>query len=237
MEQALSTAITPATPTAVAQWLKQLGKDYLALRDRVISAEEQSWRRSADVIPSITGSYKRADSDSGARTGARSRAPTLLRGKMKLWFGAGAAAFVAVLGLIVWLARSPDIETPKPKAPDPVTVPTVPPTTPAPAAVAAPVTTPATATTTTATAPAAAVTTAPTTPPEPVRTRPVRPVERPTPRIVRSVPRPTPPVTKTESVTPVAVQPAAGSAAATPDNCNPPYYFEGKKKIFKTACL
>ncbi|HEY1811092.1 MAG TPA: serine/threonine-protein kinase [Kofleriaceae bacterium] len=241
MEQALSTAITPATPTAVAQWLKQLGKDYLALRDRVISAEEQSWRRSADVIPSITGSYKRADSEPGTRTGAKSRAPTLLRGKMKLWFGAGAAAFVAVLGLIVWLARSPDIEAPKPKAPDPLTVPTAPPIGTAPAAVAAPVT-PAPAPTTAtppavrATAPAAAaVTAAPT--PEPVRTRP-RPVERPTPRIVRSTPRATPTVTKTEPVTPaVAVQPTAGSAAPTPDNCNPPYYFEGKKKIFKTACL
>jgi serine/threonine protein kinase len=241
MEAALSAAITPATPTAVAQWLKQLGKDYLALRDRVISAEEQSWRRSADVIPTITGSFKRADSDPGARTTA-SRPPTLMRGKMKLWFGAGAAAFVAMLALIIWLARSPDIDAPKPRGVEPVPTPVAPPvaTTPAPAPTAA---APATTTAPTAgatTTPAAATTTAPTEPtatPAEVHATP-RPVTHPPPpRIVHTVPHPTPPVTKTETATPaIATQPPAGSAAPV-DNCNPPYYFEGKKKIFKPACI
>src|SRR5580698_5142677 len=134
MEQALSSAVTPATPTAVAQWLKQLGKDFLAMRDRVISAEEQSWRRTADSSMSgMTASHRRIQTDPGAATVMdRPTAPTTLRNKTRLWFGAGALAFLALFALIIWLAHTPEIETPRGVAQPP-------PPTGAAAAVAAPV--------------------------------------------------------------------------------------------------
>jgi eukaryotic-like serine/threonine-protein kinase len=251
MEQALSSAVTPATPTAVAQWLKQLGKDFLAMRDRVISAEEQSWRRTADSSLSMSGSNRRIQTDPGAATVMeRPTAPTTLRNKTRLWFGAGAAVFLALLALIIWLAHSPEIETPhgvaQPTAgaagavaPAAGTAPPLAaPVAPAAAATAATTTT----TTTTAATPTTPTTPMPTTPttttPAPVRTQPVRsaPVA---PHIVRSAP-PRPAVTPAVKVDPTptaaTTAPAAGSATPATD-CNPPYYFEGKKKIFKTACL
>jgi serine/threonine-protein kinase len=36
---------------------------------------------------------------------------------------------------------------------------------------------------------------------------------------------------------PVAPPPAPASAQASPTDCNPPFYFEGTKKVFKPACL
>ncbi len=236
MEAALSSAVTPATPTAVAQWLKQLGKDYLALRDRVISAEEQSWRRSSDVIPSMSsGSMKRVGTDPGSDTVSQRPATALLRGKMKLWFGAGAAGFILVLALIIWLAHSPDIEPPKLKSADPITMPVTPPAPPVaapvtpPAQVAAPVTPPAPATTAATDTPPPAV--------HVVKPPPVQHVNTNVSHVVRTVPHPPPTTTKVEATPAVAVTPAStGSAAPAPD-CNPPYYFEGKKKIFKPACI
>ncbi len=244
MEQALSSAVTPATPTAVAQWLKQLGKDFLAMRDRVISAEEQSWRRTADSsMVNTTASHRRIQTDPGAATVMeRPTAPATLRNKTRLWFGAGAAAFLALLALIIWLAHSPEIEAPKGVAQPPPAMAVPAPAIAAPIAPAAAATTapPAIATPTAATTTPPAATTTPvdSTPrpavrqPPPVRSAPVAP------RIVRSAPQHVAaPVTKTEP-TPAAstAVPAAGSAAP-PLDCNPPYYFEGKKKIFKTNCL
>ena len=248
MEAALSSAVTPATPTAVAQWLKQLGKDFLALRDRVISAEEQSYRKSADMIPSVTGSHRRVTTDPGIPTSAHTvteRPPmTLMRNKTKLWVGAGAAGFVAVLALIIWLAHSPDIEPPPAKTatPQAITMPATPPPTPAPTAptIGAPAPTSAAAQPTAAapTPEPAEPTAAPAPPAHPVtHTAPAHPVT--STRVVRSVPHPAPPpvIRETKEAAPaVTTSPSAGSATPATD-CNPPYYFEGKKKIFKPACI
>ncbi|HEX4456099.1 MAG TPA: serine/threonine-protein kinase [Kofleriaceae bacterium] len=248
MEQALSSAVTPATPTAVAQWLKQLGKDFLAMRDRVISAEEQSWRRTADSsMVNTTASHRRIQTDPGAATVMeRPTAPTTLRNNTRLWFGAGAAAFLALLALIIWLAHSPEIEAPKgvvqpaPAAAVPAAPAIAAPVAPAAAAITAPaITAPPPAPTATA-APAATTTPVEAAPRPVVRTQPAPVRSAPvTPRIVRSAPQHTAAAaaTKSES-TPAATtaSPAAGSAAPALD-CNPPYYFEGKKKIFKTNCL
>jgi serine/threonine protein kinase len=252
MEQALSSAVTPATPTAVAQWLKQLGKDFLAMRDRVISAEEQSWRRTADTSMSTSSAnHRRTQTDPGAATVMdRPTAPATLRNKTRLWFGAGAAVFLALLALIIWLAHSPEIEAPKVVAQPPPTAAAPAPAIAAPAAPTAATTSPAAAAVTTApalptTTPAAATTTTAATVDSTPRPAIVRPQPAPVrntpvaPRIVRSAPQhPTPaPVTKTDPTpTATAAVPAAGSATPATD-CNPPYYFEGKKKIFKTNCL
>jgi len=252
MEAALSSAVTPATPTAVAQWLKQLGKDFLALRDRVISAEEQSWRKSADAIPSVTG-LRRISTDPGpsSHTSVNTvteRPPTLIRGKMKLWVGAGATAFIAVLALIVWLAHSPDIEPPPPPratTPDSITMPASP--APSPARTAPTVTAPPPAATPTPTATATVPTPAPAAPTPAPSPPPTHTVTHSAPahpassnRVVHTVSHPsTPPVAKEKDKEPtpaLATSPTAGSAAPAND-CNPPYYFEGKKKIFKPACI
>jgi serine/threonine-protein kinase len=66
------------------------------------------------------------------------------------------------------------------------------------------------------------------------------------PRVVRVVPpvrRPAPAPAAVAAPVPAAT-PTPTAAAAEPaavptptDNCNPPYYFEGSKKVFKPACL
>ena len=45
MEEALVSVVRPASSNAVAQWLKGLGKEYMDKHDRVLAAEEASWRR------------------------------------------------------------------------------------------------------------------------------------------------------------------------------------------------
>ncbi|HWU90606.1 MAG TPA: serine/threonine-protein kinase, partial [Kofleriaceae bacterium] len=47
MEEALVAVVRPASSTAVAQWLKALGKEYLDKHDRLLAAEEASWRRAS----------------------------------------------------------------------------------------------------------------------------------------------------------------------------------------------
>ncbi len=72
--------------------------------------------------------------------------------------------------------------------------------------------------------------------PPPARRAPVRPIHpappAPRPAIVKakkSEDAPPP----TNQVTP-EVAPAAADKS---DDCNPPYYFEGRKKVFKTNCI
>jgi len=47
MERALLDAVPPASAADVAAWVKGIGKEFLEGRDKVIAAEEQSWRRAA----------------------------------------------------------------------------------------------------------------------------------------------------------------------------------------------
>jgi eukaryotic-like serine/threonine-protein kinase len=244
MEAALSTALTPATPTAVAQWLKQLGKDFLLQRDRVISAEEQSWRRTADDVERTTGSNRRLITEPGTHT-VPARPPTQLRRNTRMWFGAGGAAFLTLLALILWLAHSPEVESPGASAKalqDPTPNPTI----------AAPMSSPMSSTPSNAATaprvdPAGDSTTATSASDIPIVSPPSRmPATRPAPPIQRNrVVRPVPPHPVREAAaTPVAkpaptptVAASAGSAVAPAADCNPPYYFEGKKKIFKPACI
>jgi serine/threonine-protein kinase len=47
MEEAIAAAVPIATAADVSQWLRAVGKDFLDERERMIAAEEQSWRRFA----------------------------------------------------------------------------------------------------------------------------------------------------------------------------------------------
>ena len=119
---------------------------------------------------------------------------------------------------------------------------------------------------TTAVAPAAAARHAPASPPpatelqpepasaEPATTEPARPVAK-SAAVMRKLPVPSrpapvaahPPARRPEIAAPTAAapvaappptQPAPTAAPALPANdCNPPYYFQGNKKIFKPSCL
>jgi eukaryotic-like serine/threonine-protein kinase len=97
-----------------------------------------------------------------------------------------------------------------------------------------PTTGPSSATPTTAN-PSATVTAEPTIPPEPIELRigrgPSSPPRRPTP----------PPAPRKPAVaTPPAPTPAPATTRTSPDpkaDCEPPFYFENQKKIFKPQCL
>jgi serine/threonine-protein kinase len=88
----------------------------------------------------------------------------------------------------------------------------------------------------------------------PVRSAPppVRRPPAPPPRVFRvarpvqqaSAPPPSPPPAPTPAAsppppdpTPAPAPPAATPQAAPKDDCSPPYYFEGRKKVFKSNCL
>jgi serine/threonine-protein kinase len=229
MEEALAEALPPASPADVAAWLKALGKDFLEGREKMIAAEEQSWRRSSMSIVSSRpssqpGQISRPGMLSGSMIALKKRSTKL----------AMAAGFAVLFGILVAFAvrggGSSQIAAAHPTEAAPVQQP----------AVATPVAPPPVPITHDATIarepePAAAKddTDNPKAAPAP-RPRIVRVVQKQAPAPRREPPPPPPrPAVKQQPDPPVAkVAPATAK-----DDCNPPYYFEGRKKIFKPACL
>ena len=203
----LAAAVTPASSTDVAAWLKSLGKDFLSGRDRVIAAEEASWRRSAAAL---AGTAPVTELDRPAKLPIVSR----MRFSAKHIVAGLVVAFFMIVMLIVELAREPSVELPARLAP----VASMP---PPPPIIATPVAAPAPQP-----APADSVA-----PPPPRLPPPVARIA--VPQRPHLVPRPV--VRQVQPPPPVMSAPAA-PAAATVD-CTLPYYFEGAKKIFKSACL
>jgi serine/threonine-protein kinase len=262
MEAALATAVPPASTTGVAAWLKALGKEFLDGRDRMIALEEASWRRNntqhsvarrlptapPQVVapqpmpppPSAPPAPPPLDTSPGI--GPAPRLPALAGARRRIAIAASAAVvFGLVIGLVVTMKRSSSAEpqaaperptamAPRPApapVPDPVPVPVPdlapdPAPDPAPLAVAAaPAPPPAIATRAAATPRARAVRTAP----------------PPTPPVRRAAPAPAPkPPASAPAPTPV-VEAAPATIASPAADCNPPYYYEGQKKVFKPACL
>jgi serine/threonine protein kinase len=237
MEAALASAVSPASTTGVAGWLKTLGKEFLSGRDRVIALEEASWRKTATQVPR-RGSHSGLSlvTEPGTRAGAL---PVLASNRVRLVAIAGIGAFLLILAFIIWITRDPGLGVPATAAALPV--PTSPPpqqqaaAVPAPVAVPAPDPAPIAPANTTALTPAAGSgvageRTVQRTPPQNnvarnrvmIRPAATRPRELP----VREPPPPPKP----------AAAPVAAPTPAPPD-CNPPYYFEGAKKVFKPACL
>ena len=238
MEEALIRAVAPASASAVATWLKHVGREYLDKHDRMIAAEEASWRRTGGgtkVRPLRMRTVASIDSVSRSHPPApkteRSRTMVALLGALV----AGAAIGV------VMLLKNPGAEsrTPDPIAPaDPVETgepehhrvkpaPTVAHDDPPPAASeeiqpeeqAKTVEQPRPAITRKA-------------PPPPQRAA----VQRTAPRAAaRTAPAPVEVIAPAGTTT-AAVIPAAEAKTDKPD-CTPPYYFDGSKKIFKPACI
>jgi len=288
MERALNDVIRPAAPSSVAVWLKSLGKDLIDKHERVLAAEEASWRRVGTTVQR-RASARASTSERGRPQGSftnsagpavsqpRPEAPARHWGIYALL--AVLCGVVIVLGVGVVLAmRSPakSAAEPLPAAIVPAPARPEPPTPPMPTSAAAaqpgvaktvtteqkPAATDAGATGSATQAPAAvrasstqpagetataqtpaATTQSPSTPPAEtaraapapasVRTggAPSRPQRAPVRQAAPSGKRPA-----SESSAPAST-PATAPAAAPNTDCNPPYYYEGPKKIFKTNCL
>ena len=253
MERALTAAIAPAPVLEVAAWLKALGKELLDKSDKMLAVEEASWRRSAapgrltplPSEPRITQTRMAVRDATLVEVlpAPQKRKPVVGR----VLLGALAVASIAILlGVIV--RRAPDDGRPQPHRAElaPAPVPAAPPA-PVPAAPPAPV-------------PAAP--SAPVVAPPAQESIAAPPVETPTPAAAPSVGAPPahgvakPPIsqpaahpaaTRKTEPHPATPHPATHPAVASPPptvaptspaiDCNPPYYFEGSKKVFKPACL
>ena len=213
MEEELTRAVPPASPSEVTAWVKMLGKEFLEGRDQVIKAEEASWRmRAAKPTPRT----KPVEALS-PQVRLRRRNTTMLL---------ALAAAVLLLGIGVGFALRPAKPAPAPiaEAPQPTHV---------------------------ATAPVAAA-------PVADARQPVDEAPPPKPKSLPPIVLPSPPPTarsaaakqKTKPLPPTPAPPPAAAPAPPPEpvvepppqpaekaDCNPPYYFEGQKKVFKPNCL
>jgi serine/threonine-protein kinase len=229
MEEALIRVVPPAASSAVATWLKALGRDYLEKNDRVIAAEETSWRRIAQPItnsrrtpvPGAVRSATAADTSHGR--GSLPPHPASRKGSSAIVALLGALVIAAAI-VIVLLARRDGEHTAASPVPAAVAAPG--PTTHAreePAAIVPPAIEPP------APMPSVAAREPESRPMAPASRKPARTLPRPTARVTREpAPRPRP-----ETFEP----PGSNVEAAPAADCNPPYYFQGSKKIFKPACL
>jgi serine/threonine protein kinase len=232
MEEALAEALPPASSQDIGAWLRALGKDFLEGREKMIAAEEASWRR--QIPPTSTratsqpGRLGRAGRLWGSLIGFEHRSTRVAIGALFALLLACGFAFVVRGG------HDTDVAAASPSVRPPAPAPLV--TAPAPAA-AAPAPTPAVppsvhdATVARAPAhpPATEERSAATPRPHPIAHAPiVHAVRQATAsrQIAHQAAAPKPPPA------PVAAPPAPAK-----DDCNPPYYFEGRKKIFKPACL
>jgi len=248
MEDQLTKAVTPASSSEVATWVKSLGKDFIEGRDKIIAAEEASWRK---TLPPLNSSVRRQTSGPGEikrpSTGDLHPAvshPPWPAARKTTAIIAVLGALVLVLGVGVVFAMQGG-DTPRPATSEAATPPehiesaaAAQPTTPSadpskPEQQAVPVATTDSGSAASTASPDVAMEKKPAAKEAP----PVRRLGlRPAPRAVKAAlvkekakePAPAPAPVPVKAVAPEA-QPA--------DDCNPPYYFEGQKKIFKPNCL
>jgi serine/threonine-protein kinase len=237
MQEALLAVRKRATATEVAQWVECVGAEYLANRNKIIGTEETGWRRRMgevtrpsarmDDVDSIVESTHSRNAES-ARAVALSELPAALRPRRKFWIGAAAITMFAMLFVVVArLASRP----------------------PAPAAAAPPEAQTGAAEQETAAIPAPPAPTVASSPaPEPSSSASASPSAKASssPKTVRvqhhtvaapRAPAPPPPPPATQATSSPTSAPAAAPTPAPNADCDPPFYFEGKKKIFKSGCL
>lgn len=248
MEEALAAAVPLAPHSDVAAWLRAVGKEFLEERERLIAEEEVSWRRNSQTL--ARGRSTR-ESDSAMRPPSVATephaaplvetTPTLLRRIPNAFI---AALVFALFAGVAFLVR--DLDDSKPmRATSLFDLPLT------PATAVAPPPTPATAPLPAAASPASRVVPGPVAPAaaseieasdeEAVPTSdlevpPQEPVAKPRParRVVRQTPprQPAPARTTPPPPPPPSPRPAAASV-----DCSTPFYFEGRKKVFKPGCL
>jgi len=239
MEEALAAAVPLATEADVQSWLKAIGKDFLEEREKMIAEEEQSWRRNGGsmAMPALTTVELPSRASSAiVPTSTATEPNAVVQTRILFKRGATAAIFalVAVLGVIVaFLFRDLEhapVAAPPPSSPAPATasVPTPSVATDGPSV--APPVAPAVENVVEKTVEKPAAKEEPAAPPRPM---PKKPSVAPAPARIRAVrpppPRPTPP--------PRTAAPSPPKQAAVTLDCTTPFYFEGRKKVFKPGCL
>ncbi|MBX3192364.1 MAG: serine/threonine protein kinase [Labilithrix sp.] len=230
MMNAILEVCAPATAAEVAAWVQTVGTDFLERRQQVLASNEESWRSSTNipVAPSADGSGVKASSSPRAPEPpisilSAAQADELVTGLLaareersrKLpWIVSG--GLLLAVGVLLGIVLTRGEQSVK-AAPIPTTTVAPPPavSSTAPFASAEP-------------PPAAS---APEPPSAPQVTRPLPP-PAPVVRWVAPPPRAhTPPATTSSSSA------SASASAPSKSDCNPPFYFEGTKKIFKPSCL
>ncbi|HUS28267.1 MAG TPA: protein kinase [Kofleriaceae bacterium] len=249
METDLRKAVTVASSNEVSAWVKSLGKDFIESRDKVIAAEEQSWRRTASTTgvrrTPLPGSLPRPSTISEVSQPQLPLAPKEVRRTRMIIGVLGALVILLAVGVVVAMqtgdsnkheaqaAPAPTqptaVETEK-QAPPPAAMPTEKQEPKHETATAPPQ--PTQPTETAATEAATTETTASTETTETATT------EKPTTTTTRKWGR-NRVVKKAEPEKkdpPPVVTPAVTTEKPAND-CSPPYYYEGQKKVFKPNCL
>jgi eukaryotic-like serine/threonine-protein kinase len=216
MEEALTEALPPASSADVAQWLKALGKEFLEGREKMIAAEEASWRRAASPASTRATSQPGRTTRAGVLSGSMIR---LQKKRTKLAIGA-MFALLLVLGVAFAMRGGSSPQVAAATRPEPAPIAVQPAVMPAAAVVHD---------ATVAREPAPAEVEAKAAPSPSVTPKRITHVVR-----RESVQRS--PV-RSAAVSKPAPAPVAAAPVAAKEDCNPPYYFEGRKKIFKPACL
>ena len=231
-----------ASALEIAEWVKGRGAEYLERRQQVLASNEESWRSLSKIaIATATGGpisgVTRVRRDPGVQTAAvpssategasailANAKPETSRGaRFAPWVVAGVSllATASLLGvLITRTSAGPAIEA-LARFQAPTTVPV-----PAPPAPMAPPEVPVVATTTIA-APLVAAKTV----------RPAVVYAAPARRTFVEPPAPPPVVRAAPVVAPVPAAPAPAGTASPKTDCDPPFYFDGAKKVFKTNCI
>ncbi len=265
MEAALTAAVSPAPASEVATWVKSLGKEFLESRDQMIAAEEASWRRLCaeqaapqSRAPTIADATQMRLSTTAEQPPIVATEPPvpqlrtpLLQRPVAMIVACALVGVVLAFG-IAFIGR--DVEPNRPgraavQAPMDHTVArpveaipvAAPPRVSKPARLSTPAPAPVSSSPereAIATEQLRAPEIARDTPAPPPRTKPAPP------RVVaKAAPARTAPKQQVaKKVAPVRVEtkPAPRvepKPAAAATNCNPPYYYDGDKKIFKPSCL
>ncbi len=234
MQDALLKVAPPATPVEVSKWVKQLGKEYLEGREKVIVSEESSWRRQRSALAGAAGppvEESTEGSTSGSAVGLASQpsatatalqtslvAPIAVPPRPRSqWAVVGALLVIGgLLGAILLLMIRTSSD-------------------------AAPVAGAALSTTSTTSTMVAAVVAPLPSSPSLVSASPSEPSASADAGATTSAPPaprgiwPSRAATPSYAAAPRAVAPAAAPPPAS--DCSPPFYFDGKKKIFKPGCL
>jgi serine/threonine protein kinase len=238
MEEALSTAIRPASSASVAGWLKGVGQSFLESRQRIIVAEEVSFRNGQAVSAARSSGPPPQDSFVNLRSSGRSARSVhsdLIVPDIEACYRPNhvlvpasllLAAVAVTAAVLIWRfgARAPLPAAPTLEAA-------------AQPAVAAADTAESTLEPL-APPPSSAANPAPERPPQALR----EPSSDGPPRRLADEMRPNPArrprEARREPEPEAAISPAPPVAKPKPaTDCTTPYYFEGSKKIFKPACL
>lgn len=261
-EEALTRAVSPAAPSAVAAWVKRIGQEYLEKHDRMIAAEEASWRRT-NAVPAQTTSRRtplpgelrtvpRLKTSPGVDSYLRSHPPAPEQKGSKLMVALlGALVAGVAVGVVLIVQRPPAGKaaeaSPAPVTSEPAAAPPVRESKPVVedktvAKPAAAETTPTEAIAEPTAEPTQTETAKDSAKSEPVRAEPVRaaPAKRAAApaRVVRQTQAPVRAKDKQEAIAPPGTPAVAETKQEPPKvDCTTPYYFEGTKKIYKPACI